>query len=389
MTRPRILAIDDTPANLLLLGAALDAEFELQIATSGALGLALAAKAPPDLILLDVMMPEMDGYETCRRIKADPRLRSIPLVFVTALTENDAESAGLALGAVDYITKPVNVEIARQRLRNLLEREQLRKALEAERDMLEQRVAERTAELLELSGVREAALTAAEQLSALKTQFISNMSHELRTPLHQVIGLAALTRRAKDLAKAQEHAQKILTAGQHLLEIVESVLDFSAVDAGKMLLETQPFELSILVDSLTASWEERARAKGLAFQIELAEDLPVTIVGDSKRILQVLTQLLGNAVKFTTQGKVSLTLRRDAGQLEFAVSDTGIGMTAEQLAAGFNPFQQTDGSATRRFGGLGLGLALIQRLAQLMGGKIRGTSQPGQGTTFYFSLPLA
>ncbi|MCX7178293.1 MAG: ATP-binding protein [Proteobacteria bacterium] len=309
MTRPRILAIDDTPANLLLLGAALDAEFELQIATSGALGLALAAKAPPDLILLDVMMPEMDGYETCRRIKADPRLRSIPLVFVTALTENDAESAGLALGAVDYITKPVNVEIARQRLRNLLEREQLRKALEAERDMLEQRVAERTAELLELSGVREAALTAAEQLSALKTQFISNMRHELRTPLHLVIGLAALTRRAKVLAKAQ--------------------------------------------------------------------------------ILQVLTQLLGNAVKFTTQGKVSLTLRRDAGQLEFAVSDTGIGMTAEQLAAGFNPFQQTDGSATRRFGGLGLGLALIQRLAQLMGGKIRGTSQPGQGTTFYFSLPLA
>ena len=145
--RPNILAINDTPENLLTLGAALASEFDLRIATSGAMGLALAEATPPDLILLDVMMPEMDGYETCRRLKADPRLRDIPAVFVTALTESGAESAGLALGAVDYITKPINADVARQRLRNLLEREHLRRKVEAQRDELQQTVAERTAQL--------------------------------------------------------------------------------------------------------------------------------------------------------------------------------------------------------------------------------------------------
>jgi len=141
--RPRILAIDDTPANLLTLGAALSGEFDLQTATSGAMGLALATEAPPDLILLDVMMPEMDGFETCRRLKAEARLKDVPVVFVTALTELDSEMKGLALGAADYLSKPINVEIARQRIRNLLERERLRKVVEAQRDELTNQVAER------------------------------------------------------------------------------------------------------------------------------------------------------------------------------------------------------------------------------------------------------
>ncbi|MDP3538711.1 MAG: response regulator [Azonexus sp.] len=131
-----ILAIDDTPANLLTLGAALSAEFDLRMATSGAQGLLLATSILPDLILLDVMMPEMDGYEVCRRLKADPLLTNIPVIFITAITEVDAESTGLELGAVDFITKPINVQIARQRIRNLLERERLRKKVEDQRDLL-------------------------------------------------------------------------------------------------------------------------------------------------------------------------------------------------------------------------------------------------------------
>ena len=138
--KPRILAIDDHPANLLLLGAALEPDFHLQIATSGAAGLALASEMAPDLILLDVMMPEMDGYETCRRLKAEPRLCSIPVVFITALGDTAAESAGLVLGAADYMTKPINVDIARQRIRNLLEREALRKEVEVQRDHLQELV---------------------------------------------------------------------------------------------------------------------------------------------------------------------------------------------------------------------------------------------------------
>lgn len=140
--RPRILAIDDTPLNLLTLGAALTAEFELQIATSGPEGLALAAESPPDLILLDVMMPGMDGFETCRRLKANPALRDIPVIFVTALTELDAEARGLSCGAADYILKPINIGIAQQRIRNLLEREGLRREVASHRDQLAARVAD-------------------------------------------------------------------------------------------------------------------------------------------------------------------------------------------------------------------------------------------------------
>jgi DNA-binding response OmpR family regulator len=142
-SRPAILAIDDTPANLSFLGAALAGEFHLQIATSGQTGLSLALKAPPDLILLDVMMPGMDGFETCRRMKREAALRDIPIIFVTALSESSSEEKGLALGAADYITKPFNVGICRQRIRNLLEREALRKEIETQRDLLQSALAER------------------------------------------------------------------------------------------------------------------------------------------------------------------------------------------------------------------------------------------------------
>ena len=142
-SKPRILLIDDTPANLFTLGSALAGEFDLQIADSGAKGLALAAQAPPDLIVLDIMMPEMDGFETCRRLKAQPALRQIPVVFVTALDDLESEVQGLALGAADYITKPINVQVARQRIFNLLERERLRHEVEVQRDRLQTEVLQR------------------------------------------------------------------------------------------------------------------------------------------------------------------------------------------------------------------------------------------------------
>ena len=136
--KPRILAIDDIPSNLAMLGASLEQEFDVQIATSGMSGIALASATAPDLILLDVMMPEINGFETCRHLKADPRLRNIPIIFLTAMNDAESESAGLALGAVDYITKPIKIGIARHRIRNLLEREALRKELHEQRDQLRQ-----------------------------------------------------------------------------------------------------------------------------------------------------------------------------------------------------------------------------------------------------------
>jgi serine phosphatase RsbU (regulator of sigma subunit) len=165
LPRPRILAIDDTPANLLALGASLRSDFDLQFANSGAAGLMLAVDMAPDLILLDVMMPQMDGYETCRRLKADPQLKTIPVIFLTAMSESQAQAAGLALGAADYITKPIDLVIARQRISNLLEREGLRKVVEAQRDQLRQ-----SNELLQQARQRELDIGRSIQRSLLQSE---------------------------------------------------------------------------------------------------------------------------------------------------------------------------------------------------------------------------
>jgi signal transduction histidine kinase len=385
--RNNILIIDDTPANLQTLGAALDEEFDLRVATSGLLGLALAAKSLPDLILLDVMMPEMDGYEVCRRIKADPQLKAIPVIFVTALTEASAETAGLALGAADYLTKPINVDIARQRIRNLLERERLRKALEDERNLLEQRVAKRTAELAAVAGARERALAAAERLSGLKTEFLNNMSHELLTPLNHILGMSSLGQRAQNLDKARDYAAKIHSAGEHLLSIVETVLDFSAVEAGHLQVRCEPCDLFLPLAILAEKYAAKAAAKGLGFELQLPDGTLPQITGDSERLQQVLEELLANAIKFTAHGKVTLAVIEHPHQVEFVVADSGIGMTPEQIAAGFQPFQQGDGTATRNFGGLGLGLALSAQLVTLMGGELTVHSQEGAGATLRVTLP--
>ena len=386
--KPRILAIDDTPANLMTLGAALADDYDLQFATSGQQGLDLAAKAPPDLILLDIMMPVMDGYEVCRRLKSIPSLQNIPVIFVTAMTEMDAEANGLKLGAADYLTKPIKVGIARQRIFNLLEREQLRRMVETERDLLEQRVAERTAELEAVAGARANMLAAAEHLSALKTQFINNMSHELRTPLNHITGLLALCQRAKDLEKAKDHAQKIHAASQQLLGMVNSILDFSALESGQLQVSCEPFDLPQRLNHLKEKYAGKARDKGLEFELQQPASLPQTMTGDAQRLQQVLEELLGNAVKFTERGKVIFAVLPRADQIEFTVADSGVGMTQEQLEAGYSPFQQGDGSNTRRFGGLGLGLALTDHLVKLMGGKLVVESTMGEGTTFRVKLPI-
>ncbi len=170
--RLRALLIDDTPVNLQVLTAALAADFNVQLATSGAVGLALAAKAPPDLILLDVMMPEMDGFEVCRRLKADPVLQTIPVIFLTALSAGASESVGLTLGADDYITKPINLEIAKLRIHNLMEREALRKEVSAQRDELQQALGslERTSGLLQEARQRELEVGRSIQRSLLQGQ---------------------------------------------------------------------------------------------------------------------------------------------------------------------------------------------------------------------------
>ena len=217
--RPKILIIDDIPDNLMTLGAALACEFDLQIVTSGTEGLALAAESPPDLILLDVMMPDMDGHETCRRLKADSRLGTIPVIFITALAESDAEYAGLELGAVDYLTKPVNVKIARQRIHNLLERERLRREVEVYRDHLE-----------ELVQIRTRALTLA-QTHATELESIAYYDPLTGIPNRRLL----IDRLSQAIAHAQR-SERTLAVGYFDLDGFKPINDQLGHDAGDQLL---------------------------------------------------------------------------------------------------------------------------------------------------------
>ncbi|WP_298233015.1 ATP-binding protein [uncultured Azohydromonas sp.] len=239
----------------------------------------------------------------------------------------------------------------------------------------------------------EAARASAESASRVKSQFLANMSHEFRTPLNAVIGLSHLLRQRAmpdDVAGFVTHIQH---AGEQLLALTDDVLDLSRIEAGEMRLEEVPLEVAPLLDAVQAMVRTQAEAKGLALQVDVAADVPPQLVGDPLRLRQILLNLLGNAVKFTAAGQVTLRLQmsaREAGLawLRFEVADTGIGIAAEQQARIFEPFVQADSSTTRRFGGTGLGLSIVRRLVDLMGGTLQLQSQPGQGSVFSVELPL-
>jgi PAS domain S-box-containing protein len=247
-------------------------------------------------------------------------------------------------------------------------------------DMSEQRAA---------AEAREQALRAAENLARVRREFLANMSHEIRTPLNGVLGFADIGyRNCQNSDKARDAFAKIRTSGTQLLGVINDILDFAKIEAGKFGIERTVVTLATVVDDAVTMVAERAKAKRLDLRVELAADLPPTCIGDPLRIRQVLLNLLSNAVKFTEVGSVVLAVRRQDDTLLFRVADTGIGMTAAQIGQLFNAFQQADASASRRYGGTGLGLAISKRLLELMGGDIRVRSQPGVGSTFEVVLPF-
>jgi len=233
-----------------------------------------------------------------------------------------------------------------------------------------------------------AAKTAAEAAAVAKSAFLANMSHEIRTPLNGIIGLARIGERENRGRKTGETCARILKSGQHLQGIIDDILDISKIEAGKMGIATTPMNLRAVVHEALALVAARAEEKALAVHFSPPQGLPDWVMGDALRLRQILVNLLSNAIKFTERGTVTLTLTRAGEHTRFAVADTGIGMTAEQCARLFQPFEQADNSTTRKFGGTGLGLALSQNLARLMGGAIAVASTPGEGSVFTLSLSL-
>jgi signal transduction histidine kinase len=398
-TSTKILVVDDDPTARLLMRAALQQiGFDVRLAVDGADALRQFAEDSFDLIMLDVDMPGMSGIEVCAALRSQGA-NHLPIVMVTGMDDVESVEASYQSGATDFIAKPINWALighrvhyflrASRALSDLSKANARSKVAEAElvqhRDHLEQLVAERTRELAH-------AKLAAEAANVAKSSFLANMSHEIRTPMNAITGMAQLMRRAGVTAGQALKLDKIDASSQHLLEVINAILDVSKIEAGMFAMEETGLDVRAITSNVASMLSDSAQGKKLELVIE-TQPLPQHLLGDPTRLQQALLNYVSNAIKFTDSGTITLRSRvqdesEDSVLVRFEVQDTGIGIAPDTVGKLFSPFEQADNSTTRRYGGTGLGLAITRRLAELMGGQAGVESALGAGSTFWFTVRL-
>ncbi len=379
-----VLVVDDEMHHREILTWLLQAEgWQVQTAEDGEAALAAVAAAPPDVILLDVMMPGLDGLETCRRLKAAPQTVFIPVVLLTALRGTKDRIRGAAAGADEFISKPFDEVELTTRVRSLLRAKFLHDQIQLYNQELEHRVAERTAAL-------EQAVRDLQELDRLKSEFIANVSHELRTPLAHVKGYVNLLidNALGPLTPEQRHSVQVAQTGiQRLEHIVADVLDFT--ETTRPCPPLSPVSLVEVCHLLAEECAPDLTRRRISLTLAFPADLPL-VLANRISLSRSLRHLLENAVKFSPPGgQVQISAERHGAQVSIMVADHGQGIAADQLDRIFEAFHQVDGSSTRGANGLGIGLTLVKKLIEAQGSHVKVESVPGEGSRFYFDLAVA
>jgi signal transduction histidine kinase len=398
--RSRILIIDDEEVNVRLLKRILEfGGFKNIVSTTDSReALALFQDVRPDLILMDWLMPHLDGYavvgQLSELIGPDDYL---PIVVLTADVSPQAKRQALNIGATDFLNKPIDAMEVTLRVGNLLKARWAHLKIRQQNAVLEETVHRRTLHLeqalLELRQSNAEVEAARESATRYKSEFVSNITHELRTPMNGVISMADLLLQTQLDPDQNEFAKLIRESADSMMVIIDDVLDFSKIEVGRLSFEILDFDLIGTIRSTEEELAQRAQAKDIQLSLEIASDVPARLRTDPQRLRQILINLIDNALKFTSEGKVVVRVSKGSetateAEIRFEVEDSGIGIPLEVQNRLFQAFSQADGSTTRKYGGTGLGLAIAMQLVALMKGEIGLRSEPGKGSTFWFTAQM-
>ncbi len=331
-----------------------------------------------DVYLFDYHLGHSDGLELMREALA--RGCKAPIILLTGNDDWETDLKAMKAGAADYLVKGhLDARLLERSIRYALERKR------AQEELLEHahEIERKNRDLAQ-------AVKVSQEATKLKSQFLANVSHEIRTPMNGVLGMTDLLLDTELTAEQRDYAETAYRSAEALLDIIDSILDLSKIEAGKLQLDIVDFSPAEVLQDVLKMVSGRARSKGLTITAEVSEEVRPHLRGDPVRLRQVLLNLVANAIKFTELGEVAVRVdvadtSEQGTQLLFEVQDTGIGLTADAQARIFQPFVQADGSITRKYGGTGLGLAICKQLIEMMGGRVGVDSQPNQGSRFWFT----
>ena len=371
----KVLVVDDNEGNIVVLNEILGQlkQCEITSVTTGNEALKQILKKEFNLVILDIKLPDIDGYDLARVLKSHKRTIDIPIIFCSAIfTAEEWVKKGFELGAIDYLLKPIKEEQLINKINHYISQHDkqtglIRQLLQANKELGKQ--------------------------NRVISEFQANMSQDIKTPMNGVLGMAQLLQLTELSDEQKDFVNILISSGKSLQKIINDILDYSKLEAGKVELEAIEFKLKELIRETAIPIVVEAEKKNLQVTYNVRGEISDSLIGDSYRLVQILNNLLSNALKFTHFGSiqldVSLLKRQENTQLlQFVVRDTGIGIPINKMDVIFEKFTQGDSSTTKNFGGTGLGLAISKSLVAIMAGTIRVESQENSGSSFILEIPF-